>query len=165
MLNITTDLQWRRFAQAMKQPQWSEDPDFASMALRTEHFRKVEAEVARVFRMYDSEEICRRLEENQCAFGRINDFEAVKNHPQVRYRGMIVEADDSGGAVFQVPGNPIHMSGVEREKKFHAAQLGEDTFEVLREVAEPEELHRLFDPILEQVRVATGEMYQKSQTK
>lgn len=163
MLNITTDLQWRRFAQAMEQPQWVDDPDFTSVALRTENYRKIESEVSRLFLQHSSEEICRRLEQHQCAFGRINDFEAVKNHPQVKHRGMIVEAAYSNGTVFQVPGNPIHMDGVERQREFHAASLGEDTFEVLSEVASPEELHRLFDPVMDEIRSATKEMYQKSE--
>ena len=162
MLNIATDTQWRHLAQAMEQPQWLEDPDFASMALRTEHYQKVEAEVSRIFRQYSSEEVCRRLEAHRCAFGLVNDFEAVKNHPQVAHREMIVRANYSNGVSFQVPGNPIWMSGMEREHDFKAAFLGEDTFEILSEVADADTLHEIFDPVMEQVRQASEDMYRKS---
>lgn len=162
MLNITTDLQWERFAQALEQPQWLEDPDFASMSLRTQNYRKVEAEVVRVFSRMDSAEVCARLEKHHCAYGVINDFEGVKNHPQVTHRKMIVRANYSNGVTFQTPGNPIHMSGMEREEDYKTALLGEDTFDVLSEVADLDTLHNLFDPIMAQVAAAGKEMYQKS---
>lgn len=152
MLNISTDAQWKNFAEACGQPQWLEDPDFADMHLRGKNYRKVEAEVSRVFAQHDSEELFYTLQAHKCVCGRINDFEGVKNHPQVKARGMIVNAFYDNGVSFQVPGNPIHMSGVERETDYHASALGADTFSVLKEVAEEETLHTIFDPILEQIK-------------
>lgn len=49
MLNISTDAQWKAFAEALEQPQWLEDPDFTSMRIRANNYVKVEAEVNRVF--------------------------------------------------------------------------------------------------------------------
>ena len=148
MLNISTDRQWKIFAEALQQPQWLTDPDFADMNLRGENYQKVEAEVSRVFAEWNSEELFALLREHNCVCGRINDFEALKNHPQIEARKMIVSAEYDNGVRFSVPGNPIQMSGMERENVYTAARLGQDTFSVLREVADDEKLHRLFDGMI-----------------
>ena len=38
MLNIATDAQFKAFAEVLEQPQWLEDPDFATMALRATNY-------------------------------------------------------------------------------------------------------------------------------
>lgn len=54
------------------------------------------------------------------------------------------------------------MSGMELQTEFSAAILGEYTFEVLREVADEETLHRLFDSVLKEVRKAEKKIYEQS---
>ena len=56
----------------------------------------------------------------------------------------------------------MQMSGMERETEYGTALLGQDTFEVLGEVADQETLHKIFDPVMEQVKKAAGDMYSKS---
>lgn len=151
MLNISTDVQWKNFAEACEQPQWLEDQDFADIRQRGKNYRKVEAEVSRVFAERGSEELYKALQAHKCVCGRINNFEGLEKHPQVEARGMIVNATYDNGVTFRVPGNPIHMSEVERETDYYTAALGDDTFRVLREVADEDTLHTIFDPILAQI--------------
>ena len=102
------------------------------------------------------------LYKGKCVYGRINDFEAVANHPQVAYRKTIVNATYSNGVSFRVPGNPILMSDMERESDFKTADLGADTFEVLGEVCDQQTLHDMFDPVMEKVTEAQQAIYAKS---
>ena len=162
MLNISTNPQWKTFAEVLGQPQWVDDPDFASMSLCAQNYKKVEAEVSRVFAQRDSKEIAELLQSKQCVYGMINDLEAIKNHPQVEYRKMIVNAKYPNGVTFQVPGSPMQMSGMERQMDFDTALLGQDTFDILSEVADPAEVHRVFDPVMEKVKAASDDMYKKS---
>lgn len=162
MLHISTDVQWKKFAEALNQPQWLEDPDFVSMAVRGKNYLKVEEVVAKAVAQYDSDELVKLLQEKQCVYGLINDFEAVKNHAQVAHRQLFVDAVYENGTVFQVPGNPMHMSGMERQMQFDTALLGEDTFDVLREVADEKTLHAIFDPVMEEKKKAERDLFNKS---
>lgn len=148
MLNISTDLQWKHFAEALEQPQWLEDPDFVSMISRAENYRKVEAEVNRVFSEQTSVEIAAKLQAHGCVYGFINDYKAVANHPQVKHRKTIVNAVYPDGTSFKVPGNPLHMSGVERQMDYSTALLGQDTIKVLSEVEDIQTVHEIMDPVL-----------------
>ncbi len=154
MLNISTNAQWKAFAEAFDQPQWIENPDFDTMKNRADHFREIEAEVTRVFSMYDSDEVVRRLEEKKSIFGRINNYEAVKNHPQVKFRKSFVDAAYDNGVRFTVPGNPLRMSGMEMEEAYRTTTMGQNTIEIMSQVAGEAEAHRIFDPVLEQVAKA-----------
>lgn len=162
MITVGTDAQWKTFCEALNQPQWYANEGWATMTQRAADYKAIDAEVNRVFSQYDSEEVADMLFKGKCVYGKINDFEAVANHPQVQYRKTIVNANYANGVTFRVPGNPILMSDLERETDYTAAALGENTFEVLGEVADQETLHQLFDPVLEKVSEAQKAVYSKS---
>lgn len=162
MLNIATDAQFKAFAEVLEQPQWLENPDFASMALRATNYEKVEAEVNRVFAELDSADVAERLQSRKLVYGSINNYEAVVNHPQVEYRKTFVNATYPDGTSFKVPGNPMLMSGVERQMNFETVPLGYNTFEIMSEVADEEMIHRIMDPVMEQVEAKKKTMYKKA---
>ncbi len=162
MINIGTDDQFKNFAAALDQPQWLENPKFASLSRRAQNYVEMEAEVTRVFAMYDSDELIEKLQAHKCVYGKINDFKRLAEHPQVKHRGMIVDAVYPNGVTFKVPGNPVQMSGMERDTEYKTVPLGYNTFEVLSEVADEEELHRIFDPVVEQVAKTSKEKFSKA---
>jgi crotonobetainyl-CoA:carnitine CoA-transferase CaiB-like acyl-CoA transferase len=162
MITVGTDAQWKTFCEALSQPQWFENANWATMTQRAKDYKAIDAEVLRVFSDYTSDEVAEILQKNNCVYGKINDFEAVANHPQVAHRKTIVNAVFQNGTTFKVPGNPIHMSDVERQTEYSAATLGQHTFEVLKEVADEKTLHDLFDPVFEKVTAATNAIYSKS---
>ena len=75
---------------------------------------------------------------------------------------MIVNTTYPNGVSFQVPGNPMQMSGMDRETEYESVPLGFNTFEILGEVADEATLHEIFDPVMENVKKATEDMYSKS---
>lgn len=162
MISVGTDAQWKTFTEVLNQPQWYANPDYATMPLRAQHYQEIDAEVNRVFSQYTSDELAELLQSRNCVYGRINDFEAVANHPQVAFRKTIVDAVYPNGVSFRVPGNPIHMSDLERQTEYSVTPLGYNTMEVLREVADEETLHRIFDPVLKEAEDATSALYAKS---
>lgn len=162
MITVGTDAQWKTFCEALNQPQWYANENWATMTQRAADYKAIDAEVNRLFSNYTSEEVAQMLFKGKCVYGKINDFEAVANHPQVAYRKTIVNATYQNGVSFRVPGNPILMSGVERETEYGAAELGQDTFEVLGEVCDQNRLHEIFDPVMEKVHSAQEAIYEKS---
>lgn len=162
MVTVTTDAQWENFCEALGKQEWLQKKQWASRERRMEAHQELDRQVSRVFLSLTCDELEKKLLDKKCICGRVNDFEAVKNHPQVKHRQTFVNAAFSNGVTFQVPGNPIHMSGMERQTEFSAATLGEHTFEVLREAADEETLHRLFDSVLKEARKAEKKIYEQS---
>lgn len=70
------------------------------------------------------------------------------NHPQVKFRKTFVQATYPDGTSFSVPGNPLLISGMEREMDYEAVPLGYNTIEVFSEVADLEVVHKVMDPVL-----------------
>lgn len=162
MITVGTDAQWKTFCEALNQPQWYANENWATMTQRAGDYKAIDAEVNRLFANYSSDEVADMLYKGGCVYGRINDFEAVANHPQVAHRKTIVNATYPNGVSFRVPGNPIWMSGVERESDFATADLGANTFEILGEVCDQDTLHEMFDPVMEKVSAAQEAIYAKS---
>ena len=160
MLNIATDAQFKAFAEVLEQPQWLDDPDFATMAKRADNYEKVEAEVLRVFATMTSTEVAERLQSRKVVYGSINNYEAVVNHPQVAHRGTFVNATYPDGTSFRVPGNPLLMSGMERQMDYETVPLGYNTIDVLSQVADAETVHQIMDPVLAQVEEKTKAAFQ-----
>lgn len=159
MLNIATDAQFKAFAEVLEQPQWLDNPHFASMSDRANHYEEVEAEVNRVFAGLSSVEVAERLQSRKLVYGSINNYESVVNHPQVKFRETFVDAVYPDGTKFSVPGNPLIMSGMEREKSYETVPLGYNTVEVLSEVADAETVQRIMDPVLQQVAEKQKQMF------
>ena len=162
MLNIATDKQWADFAKVLGQPQWLENPNFASMSKRAENFREVEAEVNRVFGEHDSQEICDLLQSVQAVYGRINNYETLVNHPQVQHRQTFVNAVYENGVTYSVPGNPLKVSGMERQMEYPTAKIGQHTFEILGEICDEQELHEIMDPVQKQAEEKAAALYAKT---
>lgn len=163
MITVGTDAQWKTFCEALNQPQWFANPNWSTMTQRAADYKAIDAEVTRVFSQYTSDEVADILFKHKCVYGKINDFEAVANHPQVAFRKTLVNATFENGTSYKVPGNPILMSDMERETEYTAAKLGEHTFEVLKEVEDEAVLHELFDSVFEKIEESTSAIYAKSE--
>lgn len=161
MISVSTDSLWQSFCKALDQPEWAADPSLATMTQRAERREEVDAMVAEVFRQYTADELAEKLQAVKMVYGKVNNFEAVANHPQVQHRQTMVQATYPNGVSFKVPGNPILMSGMERQTDYEAVPLGYNTIEVLREVTGEAEVHQVFDPVLKHVEEAVKLRYAK----
>lgn len=161
MISVSTDSLWQSFCKALDQPEWAADPSLATMTQRAERREEVDAMVAEIFRQYTADELADKLQAVKMVYGKVNNFEAVANHPQVQHRQTMVQATYPNGVSFKVPGNPILMSGMERQTEYEAVPLGYNTIEVLREVAGEAEIHQVFDPVLKHVEETVKLRYTK----
>lgn len=162
MLQIATDSQFRNFADVMGQSQWLGMPEFSTMAARRANYEKLDEEVQRVFSHMDSHDIIAGLVAKHLPYGRINDYEAVINHPQVKFRHSFVDAVYPNRTTFTVPGNPIRMSGTSLKAAYPIVALGMNTVEILSEVENPVTVVRLMQPILEESAKQVKSMFQKN---
>lgn len=162
MITVSGEKEWQNFCDAIGKEEWFQKTEWSTEQKRAEDRRNLEEQVEKAVAEYDFAELEKRLIEKNCVFGRVNDFAEVAGHPQIKYRKTMVSAAFPNGVTFEVPGNPIIMSDMERETSYRAEPLGCNTYEVLREVAAEEELHRLFDPVMEEVRTAEKAVYDKS---
>lgn len=162
MLNISTDKQWKDFALVLGQPQWLENPNFETMKKRADNYKEIEAEVNRVFATLTSDEVCEKLQSVQSIYGRINNYEKIMEHPQVAFRHTFVNATYENGISYSVPGNPLLISGMDRQTDYHAAKIGENTFEVLGEVCDEKKLHEIMDPVQKMAEDKAASLYAKS---
>lgn len=161
MISIGTDAQWRTFAEVLGQQAWLDNPEYETMSKRVAKRAEIDAEVNRVFAQYNRDDLAELLQSRQCVYGKINDFSDVATHPQVEYRKTIVNANYPNGVSFRVPGNPIHMSDVEREIDYDAVPLGFNTLEVASTVLGEAGAKELFEPVLENIRQVTEAQYNK----
>ena len=127
MISVSTDSLWQSFCKALDQPEWAADPSLATMTQRAERREEVDAMVAEIFRQYTADELADKLQAVKMVYGKVNNFEAVANHPQVQHRQTMVQATYPNGVSFKVPGNPILMSGMERQTEYEAVPLGYNT--------------------------------------
>ena len=162
MLQIITDSQFRSFADVMGQSQWLGMSEFSTMAARRANHEKLDEEVQRAFSHMDSHDIIAGLVAKHLPYGCINDYEAVSDHPQVKFRHSFVDAVYPNRTTFTVPGNPIRMSGTSPKAAYPIVALGMNTVEILSEVENPVTVVRLMQPILEESAKQVKSMFQKN---
>lgn len=160
-IGISTDAQFKSFCEIVGHPEWVEDERFLTNESRPKHADELEALTEEALSHIDSNVLCEEMEKRKLVYGRINNVEQVVNHPQTKARNMIVEAVYQDGTTFKVPGCPIKLSDSEDKMEYSAAVLGEDTITVLAEVADVEELHTVYDDVLQECKTATSKLYQK----
>ena len=161
MLEVITDEQFKCFADVMEQQRWLRMPEFSSMTARRSNFEKLTEAVQCAFSNVTSDDVMKKLAAAHLPYGRINDYEAVINHPQVTFRHCFVDAVYPNGTTFTVPGNPLRMSGTNPKKAYPVMPLGMNTMEVFSEVEKPDVVNQLMKPVLEKAAKQAALIYEK----
>ncbi len=118
MLSVGTDRQWKVLCEVLGRPEWGTDPRYITNMRRIEHLSELDTELRKEFKKYDRKELNEKLQAGHCVYGNINDLKDVAEHPQIQSREMIFQSIYPNGESFEVPGNPIHMSGMKRKKSY-----------------------------------------------
>ncbi|WP_236236254.1 CaiB/BaiF CoA transferase family protein [Pseudomonas faucium] len=134
ILTVGNDGQFRKFAEVAGQPQWADDPRFATnkqrVANRTELIPLIRQ--ATVFKT--TAEWVQQLEAAGVPCGPINDLAQMFQDPQVLARGLAVTLPHAlAGSVPQVA-SPIRLSETPVEYRHAPPLLGEHTEVVLADV-------------------------------
>ena len=110
-LFITHDEFWRRFCVEVGQPDWVEDPLFATMAARGKHRETVVPAIAAVLALRETGDWVARLAPAGVVVAAVETLEHALATEQTRAREMLAEIPVEGGVVRAV-GNPIRIDGV-----------------------------------------------------
>ncbi len=131
---VGNDGQFQRLCEVLGRPGLAQDERFATNASRVRHRAELVAAMAPLLAARASREWVAALEQAGVPCGPINDVAAVFDDPQVRHRGMRIEAPHPVGGTVPMVASPIRLSGTPVREGAGTPTLGQHTREVLREV-------------------------------
>lgn len=134
ILTVGNDGQFRKFAEVAGQPQWADDPRFATNKLRVANRAQLIPLIRQATVFKTTAEWVSQLEAAGVPCGPINDLAQMFQDPQVLARGLAVSMPHAlAGAVPQVA-SPIRLSETPVEYRRAPPLLGEHTEAVLGDV-------------------------------
>ena len=134
ILTVGNDGQFRKFAEVAGQPQWADDPRFATNKQRVAHRAELVPLIRQVTVFKTTAEWVAELERAGVPCGPINDLAQMFQDPQVVARGLKVDVPHPlAGSVPQVA-SPIRLSETPVEYRRAPPLLGEHTEAVLMDV-------------------------------
>ncbi|MBH3426550.1 CaiB/BaiF CoA transferase family protein [Pseudomonas alkylphenolica] len=134
ILTVGNDGQFRKFAEVAGQPQWADDPRFATNKQRVANRAELIPLIRQATVFKTTAEWVAQLETAGVPCGPINDLAQMFADPQVKARGLAIEIPHPlAGHVPQVA-SPIRLSETPVEYRNAPPLLGEHTQQVLGEV-------------------------------
>ncbi len=146
VIGIANDAIWDRFIEATGLTNLGADPRFASNVLRVENHGALKPLIEEWTMCCEKDAVVELLNGHRVPSCPIYDVkEASEDEHIAAARGMVVELEQPGLGAVKVQGNPVKMSETRPVPRGPAPALGEDTFEVLRDLlgVGPEEYERL----------------------
>lgn len=123
--------QWKRFLQAMGEPEWMGDPRFRDrIAMAWQLADEVDSLVEVWLLEHTKEEIFDICRKGQITFAPVRSIAEVARDSHFGERGYFVEIDRPHTGVLKYPGAPYKLSQTPWELRFPAPQLGEHNEEV-----------------------------------
>ncbi len=101
---------WHRFCDALKKPEWAEDPEYATKEQRWEKKYALLEQIEDITTQYTVEEVGKMLDDNRIANSRILNIEEVVEDPHLNARGYFVEVEHPVIGKATIPGMPFKMS-------------------------------------------------------
>lgn len=110
ILTVGNDGQFRRFCEVAGQPQWADDPRFASNSARVAHRAELVPLIRQVTVFRTTAEWLQALEQAGVPCGPVNDLAAVFADPQVQARGLRLRMPHPLAGQVDLVANPIRLS-------------------------------------------------------
>jgi crotonobetainyl-CoA:carnitine CoA-transferase CaiB-like acyl-CoA transferase len=130
---VGNDAQFRKFAQLLGRPQWSEDDRFRRNQDRVEHRTALDALVAAVLATRDGEAWLATLRDGGIPCGRINTVAQALADPQTAAREMVRTLTHPSAGEFRTLGIPFRFSATPASIRRPPPSLSQHTDEVLGE--------------------------------
>ena len=134
VLAVGNDGQFARLCTVAGRPELASDARFATNAARVRNRRELEPMLAAIIAQRPRQEWIASLEAAGVPCGPINDLAQVFADPQVRHRGLQVEAPHAQAGTVPMVRSPLRLSETPARSDVPPPLLGEHTFEVLKEV-------------------------------
>jgi len=145
ILTVGNDGQFRKFAEVAGQPQWADDPRFATNKLRVANRGELIPLIRQATVFKTTAEWVSQLEKAGVPCGPINDLAQMFQDPQVVARGLAVTIPHPLAGIVPQVASPIRLSETPVEYRRAPPLLGEHTEAVLSEVLglDADAVHRL----------------------
>lgn len=133
LIGIQNEREWERFCrQVLERPDLADDPRFATNSARVANRPALRQAIEAAFRQWPLEEIVRRLEAAQIAYGQMRSVEEFLAHPQLKARDDWRQVDSPVGTLWALR-PPVRVEGVEPVMN-PIPDVGEHTEPILREL-------------------------------
>ncbi len=100
MLGVQNEREWRAFcATVLEQPELAQDPRFDSNPQRLQHKAQLQPLIDGVFCQLSANDVVARLEQAGIANARVNDMQALWDHPQLQARQRWATVGSPAGAL------------------------------------------------------------------
>ena len=126
---IASDNDFAALCEALGASTLANDPRFSGLALRLASVGELEREIASRTRLFDRDELVRKLRERNLAAGPVYALDLMKD-PAFLKSGMLVELDHPESGKRIVPGLPVGFSAMEPDYR-PAPAIGQDSDAVL----------------------------------
>ena len=134
ILTVGNDGQFRKFAEVAGQPQWADDPRFATNKLRVANRAELIPLIRQATVFKTTAEWVSQLEAAGVPCGPINDLAQMFQDPQVLARGLAVSMPHALAEAVPQVASPIRLSETPVEYRRAPPLLGEHTEAVLGDV-------------------------------
>lgn len=131
-LAVGSEVMWRRFCEAIGQPELAADPRFATNQLRIDNRPVLNAMIERVFAGASMTEWVERLNAAGVACGPIYDIGQVFADPQVKALGLVEEVHHPVHGPMRLLGQPVFLHRTPAKVAAPSPLPGQHTREVLR---------------------------------
>ncbi|MBK1624308.1 CaiB/BaiF CoA transferase family protein [Afifella marina] len=135
IIAVGNDRQFRGLCRILGNEEWADDPRFADNAARVANRPELLGLLCPKLASWPRTDLLQRLEASAIPAGPINTLSEVFADPQLRERGMVIEAEMAGGA-FTLPGlrTPILFDGAPLAAQSGSPRLNEHGEAILREI-------------------------------
>ena len=129
---IGNDTLWEKFCRALGHPDLARDERFKTNVLRTKNRGELTPILAVIIKGRTTEAWKTTFKEYGLPYSPINTIDKVVEDPNIRYRKMIVEIDQTEAGPMSIAGSPFHLSETPGEVYSPAPLLGQHTWDVLK---------------------------------
>lgn len=145
-LSCFTDGFWRSLCDVVDRPTWVDDTRFKDNPSRCENRDQLIPELEAIFASHPAGHWVKALGERNVPAALVQDLnQALRQDPQVRHLGMIVEQDHPRAGRIETLRTPIRFKDAPAAIRRPPPVFGQDTEEVLREFGfEDAEIQKLF---------------------
>ncbi len=127
------DEHWKKFCQVLGIEYMMNEPQFSTRELRSNNRITLVNKLNPIIAEWTTEELTKKLTDAGVPCAPVRDTKQVLDHPQLKYRGMLVDVNYKGQKV-KIPGIPFKFSECELTIKRPPPEIGEHTKEVLEKL-------------------------------
>ncbi len=129
------DSLWETFCKVVERPDLLEMEEFKTNALRTKNVDMLKNHIDEILVNKTTAEWNEYLNKKGVPCSPINTVDKLFTDPQVEARKMLVEVEQPGAGKLKIAGNPVKLSGMEKEiSDDPAPDIGEHTEQILKDL-------------------------------